>query len=216
MELKDKLTVLVGSCDNYRNLWDYFFTLYERYWKVDCEMVFVGETIPVGRDVVNVLPGNKPWGERILAGLEKVKTPYTCFLLEDYFFRVQVDQTFVEQQFALLEKYQAKKIMFDQAYPPHVYYLDPLEDNLFSFRQDSPYRNSCQPSIQETEYLKKIIKPEFTAWDLELTGNDYSSQLNEKLLLNVRDRIYFNFARQGGRIEDGGLEFLQSQGLKWN
>ena len=81
--MKDKLTVVIGSCDSYQLLWKNFDILYKRYWNLDTKNIFVGESIALPyAGYETVLPGiNLPWGQRMLMGLEQVTTPYVCFLL---------------------------------------------------------------------------------------------------------------------------------------
>jgi len=214
--MKDKLTVVIGSCDLYSPLWKNFDILYKRYWNLETKNIFVGETIPIPYDgYENVLPGhNIAWGYRMLQGLEKVQTEYVCLLLEDYYFTEPITQDFIKNHVEILNKYSAQKIMFDKLYPPDVYTLKQLEDDLFLFDRNSQYLNSVQPAIWKTDYLKDVLKPHYSPWNFEVEGNAYTSHINPTVLLKARNEsVYFNFSRIGGRISEGWEKIFEKEKL---
>lgn len=214
--MKDKLTVVIGSCDSYKNMWKNFDILFKRYWNVDTNNIFVGETIPIPYNgYKNVLPGiNLPWGQRILEGLDLVKTEYVCLLLEDYYFTENIDTNFIQQHIDILEERGADKVMFDKLYPPDIYSLIQLESDLFQFRRQSMYLNSVQPAIWKTDYIKDVLKPDYSPWDFELKGNFYTSTINPKILLKAREKsVYFNYSRVGGRLSEGWQEVFEKENL---
>lgn len=213
----NKVSLLVGSSDAYSHVLKNFFILLDRYFRVDCEIILVGETISCGKDVTEILPGIKPWGERILAGLEKVKAPYCLFFLDDYYLSETFDEDIVENGINLLNEFGADKVLFDVLYPPGVYSLSHQRDNIYSFNLDSDYLLSVQPGLWKTEYLKETLKPEYSPWDFEVLGNSYARKLGRVALLEARSKkLYFNAYRRGGFPEIGLEEFLKSQKLTWN
>jgi hypothetical protein len=215
--MKDKLSVVIGTCDLYSPLWKNFDILYKKYWNVDTRNIFVGETNPILYEgYENILPGNNlPWGYRMLQGINEVKTEYVCLLLEDYYFTEPITKKFIEEHISILEKYSAQKIMFDKLYPPDVYTLKQLENDLFLFDKNSQYLNSVQPAIWKTEYLKDVLKPSYSPWNFEVEGNGYTSMLNPTVLLKAREEsVYFNFSRIGGRISEGWEKVFEKEGLK--
>lgn len=215
--MKDKLTVIIGSCDLYRPLWKNFDILYKRYWNLETRNIFVGETIGLPYDgYENVLPGNNlPWGFRMLQAIDKVKTEYVCLLLEDYYFTEPINENFIQDHIDILERYSAQKVMFDKLYPPDVYTLIKLdEENLYKFDKTSLYLNSIQPAIWKTEYIKNVLKPQYSPWNFEVEGNRYTSEINPTVLLKAREQsVYFNFSRIGGRISEGWEKVFEKENL---
>ena len=66
--------------------------------------------------------------------------------------------------------------------------------------------------VAEKKYLKKVLKPNYSPWDFELVGNEYTKSINPKILLNKRNsHMYFNFTRIGGRLSDGWEDFLKKE-----
>lgn len=204
--MKNELTVCIGSCNSYQPLWKNFDILYKRYWNIDCDTIFVSETIPIPYDGYhNITPGiNLAWGHRILTGLESISTPYVCFMLEDYYLTEPISESFIYEHITILEQYNAHKIMFDKLYPSNVYSLTNITSDLYQFDNHSMYLNSVQPAIWRTDYLKQVLKPNYSPWEFELDGNSYTQTLNPKILLKARPTsVYFNYARVGGRISEG-------------
>ena len=214
--MKDKLTVVIGSCDSYQSLWKNFDILYKRYWNLDTKNIFVGETISLPYDgYENVLPGlNLPWGYRMLCALDQVSTPYVCFILEDYYLTEPITDTFIQEHIDILEHLNADKIMFDKLYPSGVYELKHIESDLYQFENHSQYLNSVQPAIWRTDYLKQVLKAEYSPWQFELDGNVFTQTLTPTIILKAREKsIYFNYARVGGRVSEGWQEVFTKEGL---
>ena len=110
------------------------------------------------------------------------------------------------------------------------YNLTELEKNkIYQFNMSSEYLNSIQPAIWEVDYLKKVLKPEYSPWDFEVAGNDFAAQQNGIILLNRLDpptdreitiqnksieyRFYHNFVRIGGKISEGWEELYKKEKL---
>jgi len=214
--MKDNITVIIGSCDSYQPLWKNFDILFKRYWQLETNNLFVGETISIPySNYTNILPGlNLPWGLRMLTALDEVTTPYVCFLLEDYYLTEIITETFIQKHIEILEQHNADKIMFDKLYSSDVYSLTNLSEDLYQFNNHSMYLNSVQPAIWRTDYIKQVLKPSYSPWQFELDGNVFTQTLFPKILLKSRKKsIYFNYARVGGRVSDGWQEIFLKEGL---
>jgi hypothetical protein len=204
--MKDSLTILVGTCDAYSPIWNNFDILLKRYWDIECDIIVVSETKSMpGDNYINVLPGaGLPWGYRMLCGIDQIKTRYTCFILDDYYMTSKITNDFMQTHIDLMQQYSADKIMFEIVTDWVEYKLDHIKDSLYKLKSDSLYLNSVQPSIWKTDFLKTVMKPEYSPWEFELKGNEFTSNLNPTILLNaVPERIYFNFMRSGFKKEDG-------------
>ena len=127
-----------------------------------------------------------------------------------------------------MEKYNADKLLFDILYPH--YSLKELEtDKVYQFNMSSEYLNSVQPGIWKLDYLKKVLKSEYSPWDFEIAGNDFASQQEGIILLDRLDppedkndietkkilyRFYHNFIRRGGKVSEGWEKLYIKEGLE--
>ena len=162
-----------------------------------------------------ITPGKKPWGERVLESLELIDTEYVFFILDDYYLTESFTQEFIDDHIKILEKHNAVKIMTDIDYGEPIYYLEHIEEDLYKFKMTSDYLNSIQPAIWKTSYLKQVLKPDYSPWDFEIKGNDFTKTLNPIILLKARpEHMYFNFVRIGGRISEGWEQLYIKENLQ--
>ena len=231
---KDKnITTLIGSCDSYSPLWKNFDILFNKYWELETENILVSETVsqldtPFIQNYKVLTDGTGlKWGERILKSLEYINTPYVFFILDDYYLTESLSEEFINEKLSLMKKYNADKLLFDIKYPHYT--LKELEKNkIYQFEMSSEYLNSVQPGIWKLDYLKKVLKPEYSPWDFEIAGNDFASQQKGIILLDRLDpiedgndietkkilfRFYHNFIRMGGKVSDGWEELYRKENL---
>jgi hypothetical protein len=209
------ISVLIGSCDNYSFLWENFDILFKRYWSLNTKNYLISETKSFdNKDYITLTPGKLPWGQRILEGLNLIDTEYVLFILDDYYLSENFDENLINEHINLLKEHSGEKIMMDIDYGEPIYSLDHLSNNLYKFKENSDYLNSVQPAIWRTDYLRKVLKPEYSPWDFELIGNNFTKTINPTILLNKREsHMYFNFTRIGGKLSEGWEEFLKKQNL---
>lgn len=209
------VSVLIGSCDAYSPLWKNFDILFRRYWKLNTKNVLVSETIPFNNDLYQtILPGKLQWGERMLLGLNEIDTEYVVFLLDDYYLTETFTQEFVDEHISIIEFYNAHKIMMDINYGEPIYSLEHQHKDLYKFKPHSEYLNSIQPSIWRTDYLKQVMKPNYSPWQFEIDGNVFTKTLNPTIILKARpEHMYFNFVRIGYNISEGWENLYRKENL---
>ena len=126
----------------------------------------------------------------------------------------KIDNSFMQTHIDIMNQYSAEKIMFEIVDDWVEYKLTHMKDSLYKLDNDSLYLNSVQPSIWKTEFLKSVLKPEYSPWDFELVGNEFTSKLNPTILINaVSERICFNYIRSGFRKEDGWEIIFNNENL---
>lgn len=213
----ENLTVLIGSCDSYSSLWENFDVLFRKYWKLNTKNIIVSETINFDNDNYTTnTPGKRSWGERILDSLNQIKTKYVFFILDDYYLTEYFDEIFIKNHIKIMEEYNAVKIMLDIDYGEPIYSLEKIEGDLFKFKNHSSYLNSVQPSIWEVDYLKKVLHPQYSPWDFELVGNEFTKKINPVILLKARkEHMYFNVLRRGGIKSDGWEKVFIKENLNY-
>ena len=91
----EKLTILVNSCDAYKDLWQPFFILLKKYWQGPLpEIVLNTESEKFsfdGLDIRCVNSNERFYGKRLKNALRNVRTPYVLLLLDDFFIRKEVN-----------------------------------------------------------------------------------------------------------------------------
>jgi len=213
------LSVLIGTCDKYSPLWENFSICFNRYWQIDTNNIFVGETKEVPNFKTILCDVNRPWGERMLTGIEEC-SDYIFFILDDYFFHTSFT-------FDQINTYVQDANMFNinrlQIAPSSLqqYALDPLCP-YNSIVDTSKYILSMQPSIWKKSFLKKVLLKEYSPWDFELTGSRVLHTLRDKQT-TCKHRVYidqnapdcyFNAVRVGFKKSPRWEEFKNREQLK--
>jgi hypothetical protein len=210
------ISVLVGTCDSYLKFVPNFVSLANKYFEPNVERIIIGETIKEEYGGYKfITPGKLQWGERMLVGLNEVKTKYVFFALEDYYLSQKLSVDFISWLMQFMGRENAKKLMLS-CVPDFAQYQ--YSRTIDTIKQMSPRSNwlaSIQPAIWDVEHLKSIILPEYSPWDFEIKASEIlrHHEMNH-YVIKLDEPIYFNFVRKGGVLSDGWSQFLNNEGLK--
>lgn len=182
--MKDRISLLISSCDKYQYLWENLIKLEEKYLpfkKEGCDRFGVSESVPFEHGYISVCTDNAEWTDRLLAAVREVKTPYVLLSLDDFYPKQEMTSLQLDLNLQLMEKQNADKLFWVYQHPPHKdvwgkYYTPEWTDNdeVFGFygvaKPNVSYKNSVQPGIWRTDYLKDVL--EFNKgknpWDFEV------------------------------------------------
>jgi hypothetical protein len=209
---------LIGTCDSYSILWDNFVTLFDRYWKVECEKVFISENKVKKYEGYHFhTPGKNAWSNRMLSAMRQVKTEYTFFILEDYYFTELIDDKEVDFHLDFMQEYKANKVMMEYKCPN----LSLIDESIyqkrtfFKLHDRSNYLTSVQPSIWKTSHLIECMQKDWSPWDFEISGTKRIKGRENKTYLMLRDKKpYWNAVRKGLKISPGWPEIRKKEKLK--
>ena len=167
-----RCTVVVSSCDGYADIWPAFFTLLERRWPDNPFPVALNtESLPApcaGVTAYHTAPGT-PWTRRLQSVLQRLGTPYTLILLDDFFFTAPVETA---ELLSCIDRMDSDPSIACFSFfpttgnPPHSdipgYDLRP---------QDGLYRFNAQAGLWRTERLISFLDADENAWEWENNGN---------------------------------------------
>ena len=146
--------------------------------------------------------------------LELIETQYVFFVLQDDFFTTPIlQQSFIEHM-QMMQKYNAVKASWD--IHSNEYSLTKLvESNWYRFVPSSKYLNSVQPALWNTQYMKMVLKRQYSPWDFEILGNEFARELDKPILIQVLPQAtYFNMVRRGGILSQGWQKIYNNQNLQ--
>jgi hypothetical protein len=206
-------TLLIGTCDSYQFLWKNLTTLTDKYLPFSEKIVSCESQIFPYHGYKSVTCSSPNWGERIIATLNEVKTDFVFFILDDYYFTKKFDQQFFSNIETLLNCTEYNKYCLDCSKYSN-YRLIPFNKNIYLHHQSSEYLTTLQPSVWRVEYLKQILKPNYSPWDFELVGTEENKHYNNKCFMELySDSFYFNAARKGKIISPGWQELKEKEKL---
>lgn len=199
IEMNNTLSILVLSCDNYRDLWDDFFNLRDKFWP-DCEYKWyvVTETKDYQRNNVDVIKCGKElnWAGRFRKAVQSLDSPLVGVFLEDYFINAPIDndrikglvKLMIDKEVDFLDLGNVFRHKIDakskQYYTEHLVVID----------KHQRYGLDTAAAIWKKEYLlEKLGEEDYSAWKFEADRvAEAASEEGYNGLLLADDRISFN------------------------
>ena len=208
-------TVLVSSCDSYRDVEKPFVKLFRKYWP-DCpfETVLVSETGSVeGFDRVVLAGVGKTWCETIDIALKQITTPYVILLMNDYFLCSPVNTPALLVRLEDAQKFNAASLRLNPMPPGRKLYA---QSDLLEMPKNVAYCVTCQVSIWEHGFLSGLVKRNKSAWEFERQGSFMVADEKRPLLVTPTKEFPFLDAVHKGYWEKFGVKCLAENGIEFD
>lgn len=212
IQIDEKCTVLVCSCDAYSDLWDPFFYLFHTYWP-QCQFKVLLSTESKDYqngeiDIEVVHPKDKkdvPWGKRIKLAVKKINTPYIILLLDDFFLTNFVDTQKIETCIKWLDE---NEDIANFSFVPSLWKDSPDRDFPgFELRPNGGrYKVNCQAGLWRTEMLYELIKPYEDPWEFEWRASCRSDLKPWRFYAAAKPKPWvfdYDFSSGGGGVHRG-------------
>jgi hypothetical protein len=213
--MKDKLTVLVNTCDKYEFLWNDFKELYDKNFPNDLnlEVCLLSQTKTSPLFDRCFTPGPIQFSNAVEYALERIETPYILWLQDDYFFTDKVAPGEIYRYIDLCDKYNADRLaVCSHARSLYNYYKIPYEDNLFKFHEQSDYTLSLQASIFRKDFLLDVLKGEsWSPWQSEIDGTRKINTQGKSINIYMCERRFYEEAMHKGQPTDFYKKFLNKK-----
>lgn len=173
MELKNKMTMLISSCNAFSDLWDLHVGFLERNWpdrKMRKILITDKETDRRFPQVEVYSAGAElEWSERLGAAVSRVETEYVFLTLDDYFLTTPVDNA---QIHAIVE-------MMDQQHLDYVrlsgFIKYPWRNRVRGYRKtwhldtNRCYSVNLTAGIWRKSFLEHTAQQALSAWKYEVS-----------------------------------------------
>jgi hypothetical protein len=167
----DNISLLIIGYDPYKDVWDHYFDLLEKYWPDRPRTYLATNTItPAYKNVTDIPCGaDAEWSRKVYQSLDKIPTDYVILLLEDFFTTRPVNGERFEKLITFLERHKVdyckllnqSKIIGPAYEEKHALHI--LSEN-------TTYGVSLQPAFWKKSFLKELVGPEnYNAWNFEFT-----------------------------------------------
>lgn len=182
--MKNKVTILVNSCDLYEDAWEPFFRLLEIQWP-ECKYNIVLNTETkqyMGQydiKTINTKIGI-PWSKRLKKVVKQIDSEYIMFFLEDEFLRSPVNNKCFENTITFMDK------------NPDVGYILMKHSGKQKIEIEEPYfeRNRITDKYQivglsalyRKDFLLNILRNHESPWDYEAFATDRLKKSNYKAM----------------------------------
>lgn len=177
-----RYTVVVSSCDEYSDLWDPFFKIIMSEWpelkKYQIPIVLNTERKTYQYKGLNIrtlqLYGendNPAWSTRLKETLERIKTEYIIFLLDDFYMHGDVRTDKIEQCIGWMDSNQnISSFCFKETYASKN-----IRDNKYEGFERRPlfgkYKFNCQAALWRKDRLMSYLQKDENPWEWETMGN---------------------------------------------
>jgi hypothetical protein len=167
------LSVLVLSCDKYKDLWLVFAHYFQAHWGNCPYPVYLltnEESFQHDRIVSLQTGKDTGWSDSLISALNQIETQYVLFLQEDAFFNLDIDNGLVVNGLHFLGKLGGTTVKLRPARFPGA----PLPDapSFARISSHTPYRNGLFLSIWNRSRLLTYLRPGESAWDFETRAGD--------------------------------------------
>ena len=172
-ELRDRITILVCTCDSYSDLWYPFFKLLSIYWPDNnCKIILNTETKSFAYgdlDIQSFSLGSCEYGERMIKHIDKIQTPYTLLMLDDFFLRREVDVAKLQHIIDYMDR-EDDVVCF--SCDKNEYVDNNCQVLNFSkIKKYAPFKLNMQAAIWKTGALKNYWAPKDNPWIWEVFVN---------------------------------------------
>lgn len=166
----DDLSILILSFDGYKDVWEYFFAAFKKYWK-NCKypVYLANNEIKINYKNVNIINTGKEinWCERTKRALREIESKYVLLLLEDYLIGDYVDSINIEKSIKFMKDNDAKYFRITNIPKSNCKYRK--EGNTYNISKNEEYGINLQASIWETQHLLSILNSvNGSPWEFEI------------------------------------------------
>lgn len=221
-----KVTVVVNTCDAYRDVWPLFFSALEEYWPDrSVDIVLNTETQSVGFEVSRLSvhnfqdkSGQDKWGKRLLETLNSIKTEYVVALYDDFILEALLDSG----------RLMSLVSMMDADRDIAVCYLTNMKLTTLPgadvcgqslIEPTIPYRLNSAPALWRRKDLIRYTGAIDTPWAWEVYGSyrTYGDGKHFYCPTTVQDDVFHYNHAKGGAIYRGKwvAEVVEPKNLKY-
>lgn len=219
--MKDKVAIVVSSCDFFEDCWAPFFHSMKKYWP-DCEwpvyMVSNHKEMacPEGFHFAKV-GDDKKFASNLKRSLEQIDAEYVVYLQEDYFLNQKVDNDAIKRH---VDYCQTNGVDYLRLGFP---YLKGKQVDEVYTENDwlAPYALCLQAAIWKKETLYALLLENWSGWDFEYKIQKWAQEQGLKLrvfgLREGQKAIGVNYvtgtAVRKGRWTRPGYQYLKDEGF---
>ena len=168
MKNEHNIEIVVISCDNYSDIWPFFFKSFYYHWS-NCPLrlsLISNNKKFVYKDVKNILVGNDiSWSDNLIKGLEYIEKDYVLLMIDDLLLNKKISSKFFMMISDWININDPNHVRLHISNKPNFYnsFIGKISNKI-------PYKISLMPSIWKKSFLLNILKKGESAWEFEING----------------------------------------------
>jgi hypothetical protein len=194
-----ELTVVVLSCDKYKDLWPVFARYFKAYWG-NCPYrvcLLTNEESFQEAGIASLQTGKDVgWSDSLISALNQIDSKFVLFLFDDIFPCSFLRNDIIVDAISFLERVGGTCVRLRSTRFPLI--PVPNEPAMGRLSTRLPYRNALPISIWDRVKLLTYLKPGESAWDFETKAN-FRTECDEKIYAIRQDHFNWIHAVVKGR-----------------
>jgi hypothetical protein len=175
--MKDKVSILINSCDKYSDVWGIFFPLFFKYWP-DCPwQIYLGSNEKKYNDprVITICVGkDKSWAESAFIMLKEIPTQNILFFLDDFLIFWKVDTSKVVHYYDSFLELNANCLRLRNS--PEIYNTVQGYNDLVERPKGESNRVALDIAFWKRETFMNLLKSGENPWQMESEGSIRSNK----------------------------------------
>jgi len=219
--MKDKLSVLIPTCDAYANCWEGLGLSWEILSGLDLDVFVVSDNRLFDYEYRNFIPLsiNKPdfskfdFSNKVIHALDRIKTRYVLMMCDDMWPERSISHlmpkflAFMEDEEADCLRIHEKLYWWDYGFELTDKFIE--GERVLRMKQDSPWLLTHNAAIWRVDYLKSLQLPNEDPWNNEIAGTERArSRSHKQYHYNIRWYLQ-NSNFQRGEILPYGQTFIE-------
>lgn len=200
--LKNKMTMLILSCELFSDLWDAHVSQLEKYWSDRGMDTYIVTDKPheTNYEHVNVISAGEgvEFTDRLKYALEQIDSEYIFITLDDYFLKKDVSNDSIESLVCLMD---------EQRYDYIRLFKHPVKANgkkikgykkLKDIRTECSYSVNLYSGIWRKDFLYNTLRETLSPWVYEVRLHNVAIELGAKCAVsNNREFVILDVVRKG-------------------
>ncbi len=220
-EMSEQFTIVVSSCDAYKDLWTPFFTILKSEW-IGIEhipIVLNTESLSYAYDGLNIRTlqlykyrEKVSWTERLRETLKRISTDYVITLLDDFFMMDKVRSEDILTNIKWMDGNKKISVFsYMETFTPNI------KDDVYRGFERRPlfgtYRFNCQAALWRRKHLIEYLDHDESPWEWELYGNWRSYRHPFRLFYShiVGEPYVFPYIFNVSGVNFGGLGLFKGR-----
>ena len=215
MQLNNRLTLLISSCEKFSDLWNLHFHFLNLHWKnrdLDTFLVTDKKT-KIAFENINVKSvGNLEMPKRLEKALAFVKTKYVLLTLDDYFLIKDVDEKQIEEIIDFMDSY---SVDYCRLYPINKERKKVLKENkwLFKVNLEKEYAVNLYPGIWRVDFLLKTFCNDTNIWNYEVSLTKTAKACKANCIMSRRNEFSILDVIRKGKVLHKAHRYLEKRGF---
>lgn len=214
MELSEKLTLMIQTCEAFSDLWETHFRLLEESWP-NCPVRRVLVTdAPTdaafpGVEVFCAGPG-KQFPARLAAVLPQIETDYILLTLDDYF---PIHPISTAKLSRLAEIMDAENLDYIRLFSDPNSFRNTEHKGLYEIDLSENYAVNLYPGIWRKAFLAQTLETETDIWTYEVSLTHTARRLNARCVLSKGKEFKILDVVRKGKLLHRANAYLKRRGL---